>query len=383
MAITYDAGTNTITVTGNSSDLLQDIYDEDVANGWGVFHKQGSRSFYSEAYIKTGDGSTSTSLSDQLAVLEFSTALSGALLEQDKSTLDFGVLLNAEKKTTANGVCIIFNKNSGNPIVADEDSVTNLYSCSIYCVKDWYPRNDIILKGSGKVYNCIFLGVDPVSWSANIEVYNTEIYFDRWIKNCNCDFENCFLWTSGAYTFLISADYTVGDVTLKDVVAKGAATGFYFGFYAGQMAIINGDLDNWTVNWNQSPNAKLLKRVEFDVICKHGEEPIEGVSAVGEYINPYGQAFSVSTGPDGKIATQTIDHGFFDQAHGSTEQLKTPLKVTYSKPGYQTVVKYYPMDRKTVDTVVMHKAVKVFLDLGMPDINLKKTDPENKMVMAL
>jgi len=65
------------------------------------------------------------------------------------------------------------------------------------------------------------------------------------------------------------------------------------------------------------------------------------------------EAFTDTTDENGEISTQTVDHGYFDQAHGDTEQLKTPLKVTYSKAGYQTVVKYYDLDEKTKDVVLM------------------------------
>jgi len=138
------------------------------------------------------------------------------------------------------------------------------------------------------------------------------------------------------------------------------------------------------IYWHGTSTAEVYRQYTFDAHCQDKDgNNLNGVSAVADYISPYGQAFSETSDVNGDISTQTADHGFFDQAHGDTEQLKTPLKVTYSKAGYQTVVKYYDLEEKTKDVVVLHKAVSVFLDFGRPVINLKKTDPENKNVMVV
>ncbi|KPV63643.1 MAG: hypothetical protein AOA66_0775 [Candidatus Bathyarchaeota archaeon BA2] len=147
----------------------------------------------------------------------------------------------------------------------------------------------------------------------------------------------------------------------------------------------NVDSDNWEFyGWSSECTAKVFRQHEFDchVQDKDGNA-INGVSVVGEYTSPHGIAFSVTTDVNGNIATQTVDRSWYEQATGNTENLKTPLKVTYKKAGYQTTVKYYPLDQKTVDRVVMHKAVAVFNNFGSPVVNLKRANPENKNVMVL
>lgn len=65
MAVTYNAGTNTITVVGYTEAApctFTTIYNADVAGGWGVVSRQCTDQFCSSAKIVIGDGSTVTYL---------------------------------------------------------------------------------------------------------------------------------------------------------------------------------------------------------------------------------------------------------------------------------------------------------------------------------
>ncbi len=66
MAITYNAGTDTITVTAGtagSPNTFTDIYNADVAGSWGQVTKTGNMFVFS-AKLQVGDGSTATYLHD-------------------------------------------------------------------------------------------------------------------------------------------------------------------------------------------------------------------------------------------------------------------------------------------------------------------------------
>lgn len=65
MAISYNAGTNTLTVTG-AGNTFAAIYAADVAGGWGVVRNQGQQ-YYFGCHIVIGDGSTITDLTDEAA----------------------------------------------------------------------------------------------------------------------------------------------------------------------------------------------------------------------------------------------------------------------------------------------------------------------------
>ena len=62
MAITYVAGTNTITLDGVNTYSFTAIYNADVASGWGVVTKQGDIQFAINAKIVVGNGTDKTKL---------------------------------------------------------------------------------------------------------------------------------------------------------------------------------------------------------------------------------------------------------------------------------------------------------------------------------
>ncbi|MDL1957030.1 MAG: carboxypeptidase-like regulatory domain-containing protein [Candidatus Desulfofervidus auxilii] len=74
MPITYDSGTNTITVIGFSEAFpctFEDIYNASVTNGWGVVDKPTDNSYVFEAKLVIGDSSTWTYFADKLKTVMF------------------------------------------------------------------------------------------------------------------------------------------------------------------------------------------------------------------------------------------------------------------------------------------------------------------------
>ena len=68
MAITYNAGTNVITVTGYTAGTpctFLDVWNADQAGGWGVITRQCSHQYCLSAQLDIGDGSTVTYFGDK------------------------------------------------------------------------------------------------------------------------------------------------------------------------------------------------------------------------------------------------------------------------------------------------------------------------------
>lgn len=301
--------------------------------------------------------------------------------------LILGELIDAVEKTTRKG-CVIFSAQTVNGALFFRPQSGGAHIFAYGCA----------FKNVGKFF------ASGHGYAFGIETYTTDS------KIYNCLFDGCGL--SGLFgdvynIVILNAAYAVPPALIAEKITtmhhsrgiqlsgSGSRTvrnclfvdpyeaDFFMREVTAHMYAINVECD-WLVVWYLTSTHYLYRQYEFDVHCqdKNGND-LSGVSVVAEYISPYGQAFSTTTDANGGISTQIVDHGFFDQANGSTEQLKTPLKVTYSKAGYQTVIKYYDLNEKTKDVVVMHKAVGVFLDFGRPIVNLKKTDPENKNVMVV
>lgn len=184
--------------------------------------------------------------------------------------------------------------------------------------------------------------------------------------------------THGWYKRWLSGDVTFTNLKIRDCTDVV----FIRDWVSGNVYLVNPDVDVWAMAWNNAGTCKVYRQYEFDAKCIDlNGNPIQGVTALGEYISPYGTAFTDTTDAAGEISTQTVDHGFFDQAHGDTEQLKTPLKVTYSKPGWQTVVKHYTMDEKTKDVIKMTRVVDlIFVKPPMRvALNLDEDNPESEI----
>jgi len=391
MAITYDAPSNTITVTGYTAGTpctFEDIYQADQSGGWGVVSKLGSAQYLFDCLLYIGDGSTETHFKDNEKQVVFKqiaiSRWTKVLWIKDNAHFTLGDLRNATKKLVDNG-CAIFGdfNDKGYLPYTESNSELNLYASLFLGIANL--RLDIRSSGA-KIYGTNFIGAEAVSYlPSNSDIDAVNCYRTSFFRNQG-NIENVLI-AETVTTF----EYRYGDTgTQKNVVVKDYTTllrGFGFN---GTVYLINIEVDgSWVVAWASTGNTgKFWRQYEFDVHAQDKEgNDLNGVSVVAEYKSPYGSAFSTTTDVNGNIATQTVDHGWFEGQYGSTEQVKAPLKVTYSKSGYQTVVKYYDMEEKTKDIVVMHRSIGVFLNVGGPVsdlvVNLKKTDPENKNVIVL
>jgi len=359
---------------------------------WGVVWKTVESAFTFDTNIRLGDGFTTSWFIDSKKQIVFS-PITGIYPFEMKNYghVRWGEIIDAEKKISKNGIQFLNERTA--PISLFRcyvSSGTNhsceIYSCSFISVN---VRAYIILPYNAKFYNCSLDNVHLEAYTGcDVDVYDLTIkgVTDEAAAYYMGGTLNKTLIYSCKYAFLFRRVYptTWSNVIAKDLNYLVRCQTLPFGPIYDKY-LKNVESDNWTFDWIDLPHPyKIYRQYEFDAHCqdKNGND-LSGVSVVGEYISPYGQAFSVTTDANGDIATQNVDRSWYEQATGNTENLKTPLKVTYKKPGYQTVVKYYPMDEKTKDRVVLHKAVGVFLDFGRPVVNLKKNDPENKNVMVL
>lgn len=387
-SIIYTAGTNTIRVNAFTEETpctSSDVYDADVAGGWGVVTKQGNNQYRYDAILEIGDGVVPTYFADENQQILFSSTPQQFLNIQENGHFRLGKVVDATEKLSERG-CHLKTEHNSATIYAEGE--LELYSSTLAAVGTRLRINfyGVTTGMDLKIWSCIF---DKVRITINPDPNSVVDIYRLNIQKGTYGFTPVI--TTGTYNDILIHSITYAfnmsggpSPIVKNIIARSNTYIMRASIYSGELYLINADVDSWAFFWSNSPNAKLWRQYEFDVYCqdKNGND-LNGVSVVAEYISPYGEAFSTTTDADGDIATQTVDHGWFDQANGDTEQLKTPLKVTYSKAGYQTVVKYYDLEEKTKDAVVLHKAVAVFISLGTPIVNLKKTDPENKNVLVL
>jgi len=374
---------------------LSDIPDCIVAKGWSAGYSESASGVQLEFdfRIVIGNGSTTTWFVDTGKQVTFlSTAVttgSQSLIEvKANGTVRFGVLDDATEKVTNDGVHLysLVTTTSTSYIKGATNGEFYLYSCVL---NSSGTQHRITISPNCKVYNSI---IDNC-WVFGLSTSNSADFFNVMLIECSVTttdsalaylfgslnkitaYKNNQIFFFGAQAF---------SVTVRNVYARLNTNIVRTLNMASHNYLVNVDSDTWTILWGSSSTKYIYRQYEFDVTCidKNGN-PVEGVSVVAEYAGAYGAAFTQTTDINGQIPTQTVDHGFFKYATGSTEQLKTPLKVTYSKPDYKTVVKYYPLTEKTKDSVVMQKAVDIVFVDGKPALNLSETDPENELYVAI
>ena len=104
MSITYNAGTNEITIQNQLNVTLQDIYDADVAGGWGVFDKL-EELYFSSAHIKL----VNAGIKDNYVALQIGTSGNERKVTMDSNSswkFDYSFLFVYQTETSSFYNCV-------------------------------------------------------------------------------------------------------------------------------------------------------------------------------------------------------------------------------------------------------------------------------------
>jgi len=396
VAITYDAPSNTITVTGYTEGTpctFLDIWNADQAGGWGVVSKQGGNQFLFDCRVVIGNGSTATWFADTKKQICFtdSSVSANYQVEMDvknNAHLRFGTLLDDSTYRTTDGVSIIVDVSSYFYIYAvatRAGSEVNLYGCYLQGV--YNQVHGITVGTNNKIYECtfnsmrIYTAVSPYSYNARRITIQRSAYGLMFYLSVAGTYEDVLVHSSGRsmYFVTIVTGGTLKDFKLKNPVHQNIQC------YDVRVPIylVNPTLDTWSFNWVGAQDGKIYRQYTFNLkVTEQDGTAISGATVTLKDKND-ATVFSVSTAVDGTITEQTVSRGYYDQAHGDTLQDYSPHTLTIEKSGYQTYEKTFTLEQKTDWEIKLAKAVGVFLSFGSPVINLKKTDPENKNVMVV
>jgi len=221
MPITYDPTTNTITVTGGTEDsplTFEDIYNADVANGWGVFTKLSEGVYKTTAKLQFGDGVTETWFKEvgTMLIMDHIASANGdtVVVFSNLCHATFGEYTPTNGEyDVSNGVIFASYETVYTPIIVThgDDSDVHYYNCYFMilnnsnqvdlmwsvkeikgCISQWRFRSLLntyidycILTGP---YGWFYIG-QPV-YMTNLTVL-TPLDTLAYILNKNVNFENC------------------------------------------------------------------------------------------------------------------------------------------------------------------------------------------------
>jgi hypothetical protein len=361
-SITYDAPSNTITVVGGPYNFT-DIYNADVAGGWGVTHLQGIAQFKIDAKLVFGDGSTTTTFSaTNVQILQTNVAVADDTIIvriENAATFTLGSLENATAKTTQYGVSwMVDGQNTWYRLwfQADTGAVLNIYSSLFQYVNARSDTQGLFIKSASstnRIWNTMLTGYILGLRDGAADHYNVYISeADYAVVNQGGTFQNIFLYKAGLVWWWSSS------VTITNLFLRRSFYAYAFDHYSDMSQyLINPDVDSWTFHWRGyygSPNyAKVYRQYTIDLhVIDKANNAIIGATVTLEDKNG-NTVFSVTTNATGDIATQTVSRGYYSQATGDTLQEYGPHTLTITKEGYQTYTENFTLSQKTNWTIAL------------------------------
>jgi len=368
--ISYNSATNTITITGNSSDgdawCFYDIWR--WANiGPGTFPNlvissnsnathEGTQYLFS-CKLQIGDGSTETWFKDigkQVTFGAISTAdFQTIILLKNNAHFTLGTVIDEENKITSNG-CSIYGLDTYRAylIKGESGSYCYLYSSTFGLTKAT-KSGSIFLQNSKKIWNCILsseLALAP--FSLDTDIYNIDIqhvYYNA-MGNPLGNFSDVKI-SDAAYGFFLSADY---DFAAKNIVANvntyllvGDA-GWDSNFY-----LIDSVSNKWKISWVTGCEGTFYRQYTFNPIITY----VNGSSVAYAHVilkDRYNNTIIDDyTDSNGRILNGTepyvVTYAFYNQTGGNTPYLQGPHHLTITKAGYATYEANITIDHPVID----------------------------------
>ena len=342
MAITYSAADNKITVTGYSSGMpctFNDIYNADVAGGWGVVSRQGGTQFYitCHLYISTGY------FKDTAKDVKIDAAASTYIRLGSTAHLQLG---NKDANGNVSDGCKVDISHSDGFIFGDGGIGVKLYDC--YFDVHGATRISLISNGLHEIIGCVFDNTNI------IRIYGADsIVRNLWMhRGTQYGFnpgsiavvENVRVYARpfGIYVNGITNATFVGVVT-KDITNKDLS----LLNYSGTMTVIDCELANWSIAYSNSPNGLIIRRNTFNlkVVDENGDNINDAIVKIWDKDN---NLVVDTTTTAGVIPEQTITRGTYTQATAAVLQDKSPHTLQISKAGtdYLTYEKKFTLDKK-------------------------------------
>ena len=338
-SITYDSGSNTIIVVGfneSSPCTFEDIYQADVANGWGVVSKQGDNQYEFRCKLQVGDGTNETWLIDANKMISH-TVNDDFIYIPAHGHFRCGVVVDEANRITKDGCCIYTNSSNKHIIKFDNNGIVELYSTTI-SAKDETKFTSNSNSSGYKIWNCNFIHVKGNAVSLST-IPDVDFYRVNWQS---AQLGPLFTHTTYSNDILISdcesaiSISTEIPVTIRNYRIVGETYSFLVWTLDADLYAVNVDC-KWNVLWlTSNAPGKIYRQYTFTLKVVDGEgNPISGAK-VSVYNRSGCLEFEDTTDANGRISTHIITRGYYDEDHGSTLVDFSPHTLVIEKEGYET-----------------------------------------------
>lgn len=352
MAITYNAGTNIITITGYTSGTpctFLDVYNADVAGGWGVVTRQCTNQFCFDAQLYIGDGSTATYFADKLKYVHWNNIwtahFQSTIRGRTNSHATFvGCSLSVIMGTYAVGF-------GGDIISAEFAPDFNLSYCKVSAISTFRALEFSTVTGKlehSVVYNSFIR--NPSSF----DIYDT-------VHTVTDTTQNIYgimgPFTGGTVNDLKINDSpiavyqpaTTNPLTIKNMLCNNISQyDIRSHNNSSNIYLINCVFDSATWRFDfSSYTGTSYRQYEFDLkVIDKDNVAINGATAK-IWDKDSNLVVDTTTNASGVIATQTITRGYYNQANGNTLQEASPHLIKIEKAGYTMYEADFTLGDKT------------------------------------
>lgn len=386
MAITYNAVTNIITVTGYTEAVpctFNDIYNADVAGGWGVWGRQCNNQYCSNAGLEIGDGSTVTWFKDTSKMVRFTVYTAGyrdAMTVRALGNAQIGEIMDASNKLGKNGCELYFAGVLPNWGIAAEYSGNLKIYGSFLTGEIYYGSGS---SNRGQTGN-LTVWTSRIDHSLYVHTTDNDIFGNTINQNQRANsygatavdgvtIDNVDIFGTrdrGGLSFLRPGTMTAKNCFFRDNDYIIIVWGGFLG--ATPCYIINADTDTWNIKRWANGEEIIYRQYELDLKVQDKDENALNGAAVKVWDLNDNLVVDVTTGTNGKITTQTLTYGYYTYAGGNTPVMQTPHTIQISKAGYETYQKKFTLDKKTDWIIALHKpkhtSNRVFKVRGIPKV---------------
>lgn len=374
--ITYNPTTNIITVIGGTTSnpvTFEDIYQADIANGWGKIIKQNTN-FLIYSKINFGDGTTETYFNDTYKQINFNSGILTAnaqyLMKVFRlATVTFGLPVYGLENGYAGCQFISTQSYYGNFIICD--GFYNFeYGSWVYKTYD-----DIKIY----LFGCSFKGYNSELWVQGFNIFDCQFDSTAYLHTS-------IHWSGAKINNIISSRTTAlvrrpwEDMTYNNIFGTTSAYGYGVWFQGASGTIkniqcskyyksivmsnvvsdchmVNCIFNNgWIILWDGTNTGKIYREYEFDLIVLNGEitDFVEGETVTLSKNDIILGTWT--TNETGQIPTQTLTYGYYQQSTGDTLQDgEYPFLLTISDNTglYNDYISRFYVTEKTLITISM------------------------------